>query len=146
MASFKLLYHDLTTKSAAEYAAIERVVSFVSAEIFKNSKPKDCLLKHLDSVVQLYKTEIVAFLELILPMIAHGLDIQKGAIFGFGTTSSNSTGTVAKISELDKDFIDKMNKHVPVTNLLEERNVGGSNYELQIRGKDNLQTVSRKQV
>ena len=38
----------------------------------------------------------------------------------------------------------KLDKFVQVHNILEERNVGKTNYELKILGKENLNTVSRK--
>ena len=39
-----------------------------------------------------------------------------------------------------------MDKFVPTHNLLSERLVGETNYGLHIRGKSNLETVSRKMV
>ena len=49
-----------------------------------------------------------------------------------------------KINALDKHQMNKLEKHGQVHNLGEERIVGLLNYELAIRGKQNLGTASRK--
>ena len=51
-----------------------------------------------------------------------------------------------KLSKLGQEKIKAMD-NVQMHNLLgEERNVGFINYELDVRGKDNLEAVSRKLV
>ena len=76
---------------------------------------------------------------------ADGFAHQKGAIFGFGYQKDDDTKTVLKISNLDQDSLNKLNK-VPIHNLGEERAVGMINHELQIRGKPFIETCSRNMV
>ena len=53
---------------------------------------------------------------------------------------------VAKIWEINAYKITFLDKNVQVHNIGEERNESMINYELSIRGKQNLQTMSRKLV
>ena len=55
------------------------------------------------------------------------------------------TGTVLKICDLNDENMDQLDS-VQIHNLGEERSVGFINYELDIRGKQNLESVSRKMV
>ena len=71
----------------------------------------------------------------------HGLAVQKGALFGFGSTADNDTGSLLKISTASDEVMEKLDKD-PIHNLAEERSVGLVNYCIQIRGKNNLGTVS----
>ena len=50
---------------------------------------------------------------------ANGFAHQKGAIFGFGHQKDDDTKTVLKISNLDQDSLNKLNK-VHIHNLAEE--------------------------
>ena len=145
--AFPLLYEDLTQIKASTFLTTEQVTTFISPKLFNESLPKDCLLKHLSSVMADYPSEIERFLEIALKMFAEGFSHQKGAIFGFGPTKDDETGTVLKISELSADKIKKMDEaKVQVHNLGEENTVGCVNYEIGIRGKANLESVSRKIV
>ena len=145
--AFPLLYKDLTQIKASTFLTTEQVTFFVSAELFKESLPDDCLLKHLSLVMVAYHSEIEKFLEIALKMFAEGFSHQKGAIFGLGPTKDDDTGTVLKISELNADNIKKMDESkVQVHNLGEENTVGCVNYEIGIRGKSNLDSASRKIV
>lgn len=47
---------------------------------------------------------------------------------------------------MDEKTISKLDENVKVHNIGEERNVGLINYELSIRGKENLGSASRKVV
>ena len=93
-----------------------------------------------------YSAEVTSILELALSMFVYGFDYQKGAIFGFGPSAAKDTGNVLKISDVDEETIKKLDNSVQVHNIPEERNVGSIGYGLGIRGKDNLNTVSRKHV
>ena len=80
-------------------------------------------------------------------MFADGFEHQKGAIFGFGKNATSDTANhVAKICSMDKKQVEVLDKNVQTHNIGEERNVGMINYELSIRGKENIGTVSRKLV
>ena len=72
-------------------------------------------------------------------------NIKKGAIFGFGEKKDADTGTMTKISILNEENIKNLD-NVQIHNLSEERSVGYVNYELGIRGKQNLEAASRKMV
>ena len=56
------------------------------------------------------------------------MELQKGAIFGFGTTAENDTGSILKLSSLEDKSIPA---DMPVHNLGEDRNVGMLNCELK---------------
>ena len=144
--SFKLLYQDLTTVPAESYICLNQVAKFVSAEIFDLSKPDDCLLSYLKEVIEMYPEEIGKILKIALKMFADGFAFQKGSIFGFGPTADETPDSVLKISTVDTDTLEKLDRSVQVHNISEERNVGAVNYELKIRGKENLNAVSRKVV
>ena len=142
--AFPLLYKNLTEIDAAEYLTIKQVTTFTSSEIFNDSLPETCLLQHLSLVIEDYPLEITRFLTLAVKMFADGFSLQKGAIFGFGPNKDDDTGTVLKISDLtEKEVMEMDASHVQVHNLGEENNVGCVNYELNIRGKSNLETASR---
>ena len=120
----------------------KKVLGFAKEEDFQNSLPKQCLLDNLDDNIKQYSDEIVSILKLALKMFADGFAVQKGAIFGFGKQAEDQTGTKLKISAAPPDIMNKLNsKHVPLHNLAEERNVGLTNYEINIRGKRNLSSV-----
>ena len=144
--SFKLLYDDLTKVPAEEYICLHQVATFVSAEIFDLSKPDECLLTYLQGIIEVYPEEIAKILRIALKMFADGFAFQKGSIFGFGPSADEAPDSVLKISSIDKNTLEKLDKSAQVHNILEERNVGDVNYELKIRGKENLHAVSRKVV
>ena len=71
---------------------------------------------------------------------------QKGAIFGFGSTTADDTGTVLKICEVVDPAEKQLLLKSPLHNLGEEQNVGLLNYEIGFRGHKHLETVSQKMV
>ena len=144
--AFKKLYEDLTTISANHFLTVNQVVTFVTEDMFKEFLPEECLQDVLKEAAELYPKEIERLITLLLKMFAEGFDYQKGAIFGFGPSSNMETNSVLKIANVDDETLDKMDKFVPVHNLGEERNVGMVNYEIDIRGKRNLASASRKIV
>ena len=70
---------------------------------------------------------------------------KRGAIFGFGPSANDSTGNVLKISEVEGNKRRKLNQ-TSVHNLNEERSVGFIGYEIQIRGKKDLESASKKMI
>ena len=143
--SFATLYDNLTTIPPKNYLKCEKVCNFVSPELFKQSLPSLCLLESLNACVLQYPTEIEKIVGLALSAFAKGFAYQKGAIFGFGPTAADDTGHALKISALKEDEMKILDK-VIVHNIGEERNVGLCNFEISIRGKNNLNSVSRKMV
>ena len=97
-------------------------------------------------IQQLLDTEIERLIAFSLKMFGEGFNYQKGAIFGFGPSAEKETNSVLKIADVDDKTLEKIEKFVPVHNLSEERNVGMVNYEINIRGKQNLASASRKIV
>ena len=143
--SFNLLYENLTTINPRNLLTTDQVFTFVSEEIFNRSKPQSCLLDALVSSIPEFQVEIVKLLGLLLKSFAEGFARQKGAIFGFSDNADEDTGTVLKISELDSESMNKLNK-TAVHNIGEERNVGRFNYEVTIRGKQSIDVISKKLV
>ena len=81
-----------------------------------------------------------------MKIFADGFEYQKGAIFGFGPSASKDTGTALKICDTSKAMLTKLDENVQVHNILDERNVGCVNHGIQIRGKECLNTISRKMI
>ena len=96
-----------------------------------------CCEKHPQEIKQLNT--------ICLKRFADGFAHQKGAIFGFSDKSCRDTGSVLKISDLDKEELNVLNT-VQVHNLGKEHNVELFNYEISIRGKKNFEAASRKLV
>jgi len=124
-----------------------QVFKFVSHDLFKNSLPDENLLKSLQASIQCYPDETKSVLKLMLKMIADGLHHQKGSIFSFGPSKDSSTAhNVLKFSDVSESQMNTLDQYVSVHNIGEERNVGLVNYELHIRGKEHLKSVSQKLV
>ena len=137
----------LTTSPEKLLTTQEQVFYFVSNEIFTESKPKEILLDSLEEEYTLYAEEVKVLLQILLKSFADGFAHQKGAIFGFRDKAAEPTDkNDAKICAMTKDEISVLDKNVQTHNIGEERNVGMINYELSIRGKGNLDSVSRKLV
>ena len=81
-----------------------------------------------------------------MKIFAEGFDYQKGAIFGFGPSASKDTEIVLKICDTSEAMLNKLDENVQVHNILEEINVGCVNHGIQIRGKECLNTISRKMI
>ena len=145
--SYPKLHQELISTSPCELLTTKQVLFFVSKDIFDRSLPKKILLQSLEVYINTYGNEIQLLLKILMKMIAEGFDHQKGAIFGFGENKSKETDkNVVKVCSLTKKEKDTLDENVQVHNLGEERNVGLVNYELSIRGKLNLESVSRKVV
>ena len=67
-------------------------------------------------------------------------------IFGFGPKAEDDTGKKLKICKVKDDVLQKLDDFVQSSNIGEERNVGIFNYEVDIRGKKNLESASRKVI
>ena len=82
-----------------------------------------------------------------LPKFASGFDTQKGAIFGFGPSAElEPTANVLKLCNTNSNILDKLDTHVQIHNLAQEKNVGCINSDLAISGKENLTTISQQNV
>ena len=146
LTAFPIMYNDLKTPTLELLLQTDkRVANFVDDERFKSVLPKDCLRLSVEQCASQYKKEILRLLGIILPRFADGFSEQRGAIFGFGPKADDQTGTLLKVSCID-DIKRKKLEKAPTHNLNEERSVGFINYELQIRGKANLESASKKMV
>ena len=84
----------------------EQVFNFVPKTIFLASRSNEKLIEHLDNTVPEYKDEITTLVRILMKRFADGLQLQKGAIFGFGETASDDIGmNVLKISTLDEETL-----------------------------------------
>ena len=76
-------------------------------------------------------------------MLAEGLSIQHGALFGSGPKAKESARTLLKLSTASDAAKEKLNQ-APIHNLNEERSVGFITHEFNIRGPDQLEPASKK--
>ena len=107
----------------------------------------ESLLQFLEESTKAFSSETEKLIAIVLPTFASGFDIQKGAIFGFGPSAKlEPTGNVLKLCNTDSNTLDKLNTHVQIHNPAQEKNVRCINYGLTISGKENLTTVSRRNV
>lgn len=145
LCSFPKLHEELLSIEPADMITLNQVFCFTSNEHLKDSLPKPELTSNLMIVAEEYKREVCQLIKILLKKFADGFELQKGAIFGFGEKKESTTGTVLKISSQDEDMM-RVIDQVQIHNLGEERSVGFINFELDIRGKQNLEAVSRKMV
>ena len=138
--AFPTLYTDLTTtKPELLLDLTQPAFKFVSLERFKHCSYSMDLLQPTLDVIEEYREDVVASLGIVLPKVAEGWLRQRGHVFEFGSSKENS---MKKISELDQEAL----KDAPVTNLVSERAVGKTNYELKIRGAKQLKLASSSMV
>lgn len=141
---FPKLYVDLTELKPERLLLLTRQASFIDVETFEAVLPKPALLDTLPPVCIEYRAEIVQILGVFMRKMAEGWDYQKGALFGFGPSKDKATQSY-KVAAASQDELKRLNT-LPVHNIQQERNVGDINYELEIRGKNQLPTASRKLV
>ena len=144
--AFPKLYHELTTINPANMCnTSEQVFHFVTKEMFTSGLPDNEVCSIIDECAKEHKDEIVELMKMMISKIADGFDLQRGAIFGFGTHANDDTGTLFKVANATEEEKEELD-HTSVHNLGEERSVGSINYEIKIRGKRNLESASRKIV
>ena len=139
ISAFPTLYKDLTNVQTDLLLDLTKpALSFVSPQRFKDCLYPSDLLKPTVLVIDQFRSEITAVLNVLLPRLASGWARQRGEMFGFGTTSpSEST-----ISRLDQQKLSS----APISNLDAERSVGSINHELNIRGAKELKAASSAHV
>ena len=145
--AFPLLYDELRTIDSNKLLQMDnQVFKFVSPAVFHINMPVQCIKDAVVECLGQYQPEIKHLLNIVLPRLASGFSIQRGAVFGFGSKASEDTGSLLKICNVeDEDERMKLNQ-APIHNLSEERGVGFINYELDIRGKANLKSASTKMI
>ena len=117
LTAFPKLHEELETTNPEHLLKSEQVFQFVSPDIFKDSSYKEHLLQTLFSYCDQYKDEVVKIIRICLRKFKKGFEKQTGAIFGFGATANDDTGTVLKISTLeDRPIL----SNTPIHNLAEE--------------------------
>ena len=131
LTAFPKLHGEMISISPREVlTTTDQLFFFIPEATFQKLKPPTILLETLQTYINLYANEVTVLVRILLKMFADGFEHQKGVIFGFRKSA---------IRETDKIV-------VKICNMEEERNVGMINYELPIRGKRNLDSVSRKLV
>ena len=145
MSSFPMLHQELLSIKPEDMLTLDQVFHFAREEHFREALPNSELYDYLVTVAKEYEREVCQLIQILLRKFADGFELQKGAIFGFGEKKENPTGTVLKISEQSEERMEVIDR-VQIHNLSEERSVGFINFELDIRGKQNLEAVSRKMV
>ena len=86
-------------------------LSFVSEQRFKDCLYPSDLLKSTVRVIEQFRPEIIAVLNVLLPRVTRGWARQRGEIFGFGDTSpsestissSTSRSSECAFSKLDAE-------------------------------------------
>ena len=115
--------------------------SFVSKERFEQCKYDSRLLEPTLDMIKAFKPEILNLLELLLPKLAAGWELQRGHMFDFGNNKVAGDDSL-KISNLDQEKLKKALIH----NLSSERAVGSVNYGLKVYGAKQLKLVSSSLV
>ena len=106
-----------------------------------------CLLQFLEESIKAFSSKIEKLIAKALPKFVSSFNTQKGAIFGSGPSAElESTGNVLKLFNTDSNTLDKLDTNVQIHNLAQEWNVGCINYSLALSGKENLKTVSQRNV
>ena len=108
------------------------IVSFASIKVFKQAASKPFILNFINQCLQEYQNEVGKMLSLLLKNFAHGVVVQKGAVFVFEPKKKRK-----KVEKLEK---------VLIINLAEELSVELVNYGIQISDKKYSSTVSRNVV
>ena len=140
-------YKDLTEIPAKNFLTTDQVAYFVTKDIYEKLEPNEWLLQFLEESIKAFSSEIEKLIAIALPKFASSFNTQKGAIFGFGPSAElEPTGNVLKLCNTDSNTLDKLDTHVQIHNLAQEWNVGCINYSLAISGKENLTTVSQRNV
>ena len=118
MVSFKRLSKDLTEIPAKNLITTDQVAYFVIKDIYKKSKPDQCLLQFLEESIKAFSSETEKLVAIALPKFARGFDTQKGAIFGFGPSAElEPTRNVLKLCNTDSNTLDKLDTSVQIHNL-----------------------------
>ena len=143
--AFPTLYQNLTEINPKELITMTQVFSFTTAAHHKDSLPKKLIQESIIDCASAYEKEVIDLLTIMLTRIAEGFSDQRGAVFGFGPKAQEETGNIFKISGASATKKLKLEKAL-ITNLPEERSVGFVNYELHLRGKENLESVSKKML
>ena len=82
-------------------------------------------------------------ISLLVKKFTYGFEYQKVAIFEFGEKRSYDTVTALKLCDLNDGKVNHLNQ-VQIHNFREEQRIGFANYELDIREKQNLESVLRE--
>ena len=145
LSAIPLLHDELISVAPQDLLQLKQSFMFASKDHFEASLPHVDLQQVLMEMAQEYPTEIIQLITLLLKKFANGFEYQKGAIFGFGDTKNDDTGTVTKICKLNETEMKTLGR-AQTHNLGEERSVGFVNYEIGIRGRQNLESASKKLV
>ena len=139
--AFPTLYKDLqTVKPQLLLDLTTPALSFITVERFKSCLPPAELLLPAQQLIETHRQELIDLLKILLPRLAKAWDVQRGEQFGFGDSQDSESSLV--IADMNQNKL----KSAPINNLDAERSVGSIQYELNIRGKKNLQAASSAHV
>ena len=118
-ASFKRLYQDLTKILAKNFQNTDQVSSFVTKDIYENSRLDECL-QFLEEPVRSFSPEFEKLVTVALPKFANGFETQIGAIFRLGLSADPDPSSVLKVYNTDKGTLEKFDMHVQFHNLAQD--------------------------
>ena len=134
--AMKQLYCNLTSTKPEELLDVSKpAFNFVSHKRFDSTLYNQDIITSLKKIIEQNSVRIVKVLSLVLPKLAYGFHRQRADVFGFGTFDPNSSLLVSKKNQ------NQLLK-APINNLSAERHVGSINYELKIRGAQQLKSAS----
>ena len=139
--AFPQLYTDLSTTPSRLLLDLSKpAFKFISTERFNQVRYKEELLRGLKQVIEQYHDRVVSVLDIILPRLASGWELQRGDQFQFG--KSPDTDAPNQIRNMNQQKLSQ----APINNLDPERAVGFINYELKLRGAKELGAASKAHV
>ena len=114
-------------------------LKFISNQRYQSILWKDEIIKSMEEAISLYRDDVTAVIRLMLPNLADGWFRQRGNVFGFGDFDPSSPQLLSATSE-------GLLNEAPVSNIPAEQQVGFINYEVGIRGENQLRCASAANV
>ena len=139
--AFPQLYTDLTTTPSRLLLDLSNpAFKFISKKRFDSIKYPEVLLTGTKQVLEQYPDKVVSVLDILLPRLASGWELQRGDQFQFGKSPDPNANN--QIRNMNQEKL----VNAPINNLDPERAVGFINYELKLRGAKELSAASRAHV
>ena len=105
LSAFPKLHAEFTEVDPNILLTSEQVFQFIPNKMFKEALPSENLLTNLILYSTEYKEDVVKILKICLSKFELGFHKQKGAIFGFGSSAGEDTGSILKISSLENKSV-----------------------------------------
>ena len=108
--AFPKLYEELKTVDTLDLCSTScQAFRFVPSETFELCTPPKDVCEAIEECSKMYRDEITALMKIIISKIADGFDVQRGAIFGFGTHAEDDTGSLVKVSDATEEEMEELN-------------------------------------